>query len=340
MEQQTEQPFQLIDALELFNRPENLSLWTIKGLLAAGATILAGDPKTGKSTLGTQLACSVASGTPFLDTYEVRQRGPVLYFLLDESTEDLRSRLQRIGGVGRYLGDIKIVERLSPKQIGEKFASSLETALHQAAYRLVVVDRLTYIREAETDGANICAQDTREMGRIQKLGADLGVPILLIHHTNKGEGRGVAKVSGSNALSGSVDSVFSLTRSGDRGSLAISSRKLRSDIIGLKMDEKRGVWVPANEPADRPDVAERRRPREQEGILTFLQIDGGTPKRSCDIEREFMGWPASSIRRHITILLKEGVIERVGRGLYSMPLEQTNDQFQEEEVQEDEEEAA
>jgi hypothetical protein len=61
--------------------------WLVEGIWPEGARgWIAGEPKLGKSWLAMDLSLSIVTGTKFLDTYAVKQRGPVFY-LTEESTE-------------------------------------------------------------------------------------------------------------------------------------------------------------------------------------------------------------------------------------------------------------
>ena len=66
--------------------------WLIKDIWQAGTYgMIAGEPKTYKSVLATDLALSVATGKPFLGVYEVMKRGSVL-FVQEENNEQTGTR--------------------------------------------------------------------------------------------------------------------------------------------------------------------------------------------------------------------------------------------------------
>lgn len=58
--------------------------------------ILAGKPKSGKSVLLFQLICSLTSGAPFLDEFEVKKKCKVLYIQLEGSLGDSQDRMRRM----------------------------------------------------------------------------------------------------------------------------------------------------------------------------------------------------------------------------------------------------
>src|SRR5258708_35313705 len=65
--------------------------WIIPGLLPTGVSLLAGPPQIDKALLANQLGLSVATGTPFLAQFAVRQGG-VLYLALAEDVQQVRER--------------------------------------------------------------------------------------------------------------------------------------------------------------------------------------------------------------------------------------------------------
>ena len=65
-------------------QPENI--WLIESIWTACAVgVIGGAPKCCKSWFGLDMAVSVATGTPLLGRFAVRQPGPVLVFLAEDS---------------------------------------------------------------------------------------------------------------------------------------------------------------------------------------------------------------------------------------------------------------
>ena len=81
-------------------RPERR--WLIESLWArAGVGVLGGAPKSCKSWLGLDLAISVASHTPCLDTFDVHDPGPVLLYMAEDAAATIKARLS---GLCRHRG--------------------------------------------------------------------------------------------------------------------------------------------------------------------------------------------------------------------------------------------
>lgn len=87
-------------------RPSNLftlvkeaepPVWLVKGILTEGSVgFFAGEPKSFKSWCAMDLALSVATGTPFLDAFDVLEPGPVLYIQEEDPLPTLKDRLGKI----------------------------------------------------------------------------------------------------------------------------------------------------------------------------------------------------------------------------------------------------
>jgi hypothetical protein len=68
--------------------------WLVESLWAkAGVGIVGGAPKSCKSWLGLDLALSVATATPCLGQYAVRDAGPVLLYLAEDAPGAVKQRL-------------------------------------------------------------------------------------------------------------------------------------------------------------------------------------------------------------------------------------------------------
>jgi RecA-family ATPase len=69
--------------------------WPVKEVLTVGATTVAGQKNSYKSTLMRTLALSVALGEKFLDTFPTEQ-GAVLYIALEDSREQLQELFEKM----------------------------------------------------------------------------------------------------------------------------------------------------------------------------------------------------------------------------------------------------
>ena len=116
----------------------------IDGLLYAGAYILAGAPKIGKSFLVAQLAYHVSTGQR-LWGYEVHQ-GTVLYLALEDDFQRIQSRMFMMYGVA---DTASLHFATAANKIGNGLDEQLENFIKEHPdTKLVIIDTMQKIREA------------------------------------------------------------------------------------------------------------------------------------------------------------------------------------------------
>lgn len=151
----------------------------IDGLLYAGAYILAGAPKIGKSFLVAQLAYHVSTGQP-LWGYDVHQ-GTVLYLALEDDFRRLQDRMSRMFGVE---GTDELYFSVNAKMLGDGLDGQLERFVREhPETKLIVLDTLQKVREASKDYSY--GSDYELMNRLKCFADSHGVCVLAVHHTRK-----------------------------------------------------------------------------------------------------------------------------------------------------------
>ena len=84
--------------------------WVIKDVwIKDNVGWIVGAAKTGKTWLGLDMGISIASGLPFLNTFEVMQQGPVLMVLEEDTAAQLQVRMGKIMGAKGLTG--KLIEK-------------------------------------------------------------------------------------------------------------------------------------------------------------------------------------------------------------------------------------
>lgn len=183
-----EEPFPVcrIDQVQLQD-PERL--WLIEDLwLREGVGLLGAPPKHFKTWLASDLAFSVATGTPALGRYRVREPGTVLFFGAEDSSPSLRTRFDclaqnrslTVEGIPLYLLNINTLRLENPKHLRR-----LQATLDEHRPRLLVLDPL--VRVASVD-ENSAAEVSTVLGSLRELQRRFQVAILLVHHTRKASG--------------------------------------------------------------------------------------------------------------------------------------------------------
>lgn len=151
----------------------------IDGLLYAGAYILAGAPKIGKSFLVAQLAYHVSTGQP-LWGYDVHQ-GTVLYLALEDDFRRLQDRMSRMFGVE---GTDELHFSVNAKMLGDGLDAQLERFVREhPETKLIVLDTLQKVREATKDYSY--GSDYERINRLKSFADSHSVCVLAVHHTRK-----------------------------------------------------------------------------------------------------------------------------------------------------------
>lgn len=177
--------------------------WAVEGLLPEGCIILAGKPKHGKSYLALTWALAVAKQYKCMDHFRVTN-GDVLCFSLEDYAKRVQKRMQRLYTTPSTKHTIEFfydAPKMS-KGFGERLYSTLA---HRKSVRLVIIDTLRCIRDAQTEQYNLYQEDSDFIGGLNKCAQDSGMTILIIHHTRKAKSDDVfEEISGTGGLRGST----------------------------------------------------------------------------------------------------------------------------------------
>lgn len=173
----------------------------IDGLLYAGAYILAGAPKIGKSFLVAQIAYHVSIGRKLWD-FEVHQ-GTVLYLALEDDYQRIQSRMFMMYGVDDTpnLHFATVAGR-----IGNGLDEQLENFVREHSNtKLIIIDTMQKIREVGGEAYSY-ASDYEIIGRLKQFADKYGICVLIVHHTRKQPaGDSFEMISGTTGLLGCAD---------------------------------------------------------------------------------------------------------------------------------------
>lgn len=214
----------------------------IDGLLYAGAYILAGAPKIGKSFLVAQLAYHVSTGQK-LWNYEIRQ-SIVLYLALEDDYQRLQERMFRMFGVD----DTKnLFFAVAAKQLGNGLDEQLEKFVREHhGTKLIVVDTLQKIREASGEAYSY-ASDYDIISKLKKFADRHGICVLIVHHTRKQPaGDSFEMISGTTGLLGCADGAFLMqkeNRTSNMATLEVVGRDQADQKLHLLRDEEKLIWT-------------------------------------------------------------------------------------------------
>ena len=192
--------------------------WRIEQVWGEGVGILGGPPKCAKSWFGLDMAISLASATPFLGHFAVRDQGPTLVYLAEDALPQVRARIAGIC-LHRRLDlaqlDMHVITapavRLDQAPDQKRLAATLES-LHP---KLLLLDPLVRLhRLDENSSADISAL----LGYLRELQRRYDVAIVVVHHMRKAIRAHLGQaLRGSGDLYAWTDHAAYLTRSGPGG---------------------------------------------------------------------------------------------------------------------------
>ncbi len=224
--------------------------FVVDSLLSQGLHILAGSPKVGKSWMALWFSVQVAQGQPIWGM-QVKQ-GTTLYLCLEDSTLRIQNRLFDV------TEDAPETVHFCTESaaLGKGLEQQLEDFLQDYPDTvLIIIDTLQMIRSATID--NTYANDYRDLSALKRIADSHGLAILLIHHLRKETAGDVfSRISGTTAISGAVDSSFTLVeerRGSGRAKLSCIGRDIEYRELELKWNEDH-LWELVSDSRKRPEL--------------------------------------------------------------------------------------
>ena len=240
------------------DEPDEDGRWMVETLWPrAGVGIIGGAPKCGKSWLGLDLAVSVASGTPCLDTFPVPAPGNVLVYMAEDAASVVKERLAGIcfnRGLDLAALPIGVITAPSLRLDLPGDQDRLQETLRRHAPRLLLLDpfvRLHRVNENQAGDVSAVLGYLRELQRAHDLA------LVVVHHARKNGGpTGGQSLRGSGDFFAWVDTALSLRRHRQQLLLSAEHRAARAGepialaLVGTHKDMHLSV-VPVEQRDDR-----------------------------------------------------------------------------------------
>ena len=261
-----------INGAALMSQPLRPPNFVVDTLLSQGLHILAGSPKVGKSWLALWLAVTVAKGESIWGMSV--KRGTTLYLCLEDSVLRIQNRLFEI--TEEAPDSVHFCTECAP--IGQGLEEQVDAfAGEHSDIVLVIIDTLQMIRPVHDA---TYANDYRDLSVLKRLADKHGIAILLIHHLRKEKAEDVFhRISGTTAISGAVDSSFTMVeerRGSGRAKLFCIGRDIEYRELTLERNGD-NVWELLSDSRTQPD--------DLEGRITLLLSE------FLKGQREFIGTP-------------------------------------------------
>ena len=236
--------------------------WLIHSLwMQHGVGMIGGLPKSHKSWLGLDVAVSVASGTPCLDTFVVSDPGGVLLYMAEDAAPLVKARLL---GLCRHRGlDLKalVIHVITAPTLRLDLLPDqhrLAQTVRCLAPRLLILDPFVRLHQANENQAGEVAPI---LGYLRALQRAHNLAVIVVHHSRKnGSATGGLSLRGSGDFFAWVDTALSLRRRQHTLVLSVEHRAaaapdpLTLALLGTEQDMHLGI-VSAEGPAAPPITA-------------------------------------------------------------------------------------
>ena len=213
----------------------------IEGLLYAGAYILAGAPKIGKSFLVAQIAYHISTGKKLWE-YEVYQ-GTVLYLALEDDFQRIQRRMFKMYGVE---DTPNLHFAVAAGKIGNGLDQQIANFVQEHPdTKLIVIDTMQKIRELGGEAYSY-ASDYEIIGKLKEFADRCGICVLTVHHTRKQpSGDAFEMISGTTGLLGCADGALLMRkekRTALEATVDVVGRDQQDQILYLKKDPETQIW--------------------------------------------------------------------------------------------------
>ena len=276
-------------------------------------TLIVASPKKGKTALGLNLGICINEGIDFLEN-KVRKTN-VVYYCNELSGKLIQERIKRLDIP--CSNTMKFYEGTSYVDFGE-FERIIKSDV-ELGYEVFVVDTFSKIKYDRKYNANDYNDTYEVMAKYYELIEKYGCTFIMMYHTKKDSSiKSVSeKVIGSQALSGSVDTIIAINKSSEfdtEFSLDVTSRLFESKVYQVKIHPLRKILE-----LDKIDPIETLEPSIQKLVqmMPKLKIVEGTIVDICskiNLDVESPQQFGKTLNRNKDILRKNGISITMKRG--------------------------
>lgn len=288
--------------------------WLIEGLWgAASVGLVGGAPKCLKTWTSLEMAVSVATGTPCLDRYPIREQGRALLYLAEDSLPRVKERLTALAN-RRSLGlkalDVHIITTPSMRlDLARDQIRLLKTA-RLLKPRILVLDPLVRLHRLNENDAN---EVSALLSYLRDLQRELDLAVVLVHHARKGASsihQGGQGLRGSGDFHAWSDSSIYLRHC--RGELILSAEHRSAsppDPISLHLvtDDPGQPYLRAVEPLAKEEATRSLAVRILEALSSDAPKTRAALRQELRVKNERLGQALSHLEN-------EGTIERHSDG--------------------------
>lgn len=288
-------------------------VFLIQDVLPEGVSILVSAPKIGKSWAALHIGNQIVNGYRALGSKPTAQC-EVLGLFLEDTPRRLNSRFHKMGATPSE--GFHIATQWPTGAEGVKAIAAFKRK--HPAVRFVIIDVLQRFRGQPRPGESAYAYDYREMQYIRQLYEDLGISVLILHHTRKMAGSDFIDMSsGTQGITGQADTILLLSRK--RGEytaeLQITSREMGEVTYAMQFDQDVATWT------IKGTTAEIQESEARQQIYDILKYAGDalTPSQvTNELAAQGIDKNRTTIQRTMQRMCDSHVIGNLGNGKYAL----------------------
>jgi hypothetical protein len=291
-----------------------------------GITLICAKPKVGKSWLVLDIAIGATMDRYVLGDIKPVQ-GDVLYLALEDSLRRIQSRMTKLlpTFAGEWPEGLTFVTQWRRVDQGglddiREWADEARAAGHKIAF--IAIDVLKMVRPPSKAGQPPYEADYDAIKGLHVLAIELGIPIIVIHHTRKADAEDlIDKVSGTAGLTGAVDTIIVVERQGQGIVFDVRGRDIEANTFAVEFNKDTCRWTILGEAETVHRSTERAR------ILEIFAAASGplTPKTvtelaNCDSDGgKSHSMSHDAVRQMLVRMARNGALIRLETGKYTLP---------------------
>ncbi len=314
----------LVTAAELRDKEFPPVKWAVDGIIPEGLTVLAGDPKSGKSLVAVDICSSIASGGFALGNRRCTE-GVCLYISLEDPERRVKARIAQQCNL--WPDKFKLLTG-GISQLGDSFYKQVDEMLMMwPDLRCIVVDTMSFIIPPKPQGLTDYDHIYRCMDPLHRWAINNHIAVILITHMSKARiqdgDNPFAGILGSVAIQGTSDSMILLRKNHAKeglvandpdvpdGFLRVQGREMGTEHYALEFDNEGLKWAIIRE----ADVKDETSNSNWLLIVDLLKKKPMGPK-DVSVELKINN---ATVRTCINRMIAKGLLIKIERGIYGVP---------------------
>jgi len=298
-------------------------VWAVDGIIPEGLTVLAGDPKVGKSLVAVDICSAIASGEYSFGNRKCTE-GVCLYVSLEDPERRVKARIKQQCNL--WPDRFKLLTG-GISQLGDGFYRQMdEMMLLWPDLRCVIIDTMAFVIPSKPQGVSDYDHIYKYLDPLHRWCINNHISIILITHTTKariqdGENP-FSGIIGSVAIQGCSDSMIMLRKNHAKeglvakdpdvpdGFLHIQGRELGSDLYAMEFDDEGLKWAIIRE----AEVSDVTKNPNYLLIADCLKDEAKGPKAissECKIN-------VATVKTCITRMIDKNILVKVSKGKYGV----------------------